>query len=259
MSNSKIGAPALLALALLSTCAIARAEVVQQGNLRVNFQGKLTPHSLPRASVANVEVSVAAKISSSGSLKAKLRRMSIAINRFGRLDRKGLPVCHSEEIQPATNGTALEACGTSLVGDGTFEANARFEGQASLPSQAKLFAFNGELGGRPAILAHVYGSLPGPTSYTIPFVITRSKGTYGTILRAVMPRVASRLGEITGISMTLGRSWKYRGRRHDFLSASCPAPSGFPGAVFPFARASFGFSGGRTVTSTERRTCAVRG
>ncbi len=208
---------------------------------------------------ANVQVSVAAKISSSGSVKAELRRMSIAINRFGRIDRKGLPVCHPEEIQPATNGTALEACSPSLVGNGTFEANVRFEGQAASSAQAKLFAFNGELGGRPAILAHVYGSLPGPTSYTIPFVITRARGTYGTILRAVMPKVASRLGEITGISMTLGRSYVYRGTRHHFLSASCPAPDGFPGAVFPFAKASLSFADGRTVTSTETRSCDVRG
>jgi hypothetical protein len=258
MSNSKIGAAALLALVLFGFSAFAHAEVVQRGNLRVKFQGELTPRSLPRASAANVRASVAARISTSGSVKAKLRRMSIAINRYGHLDRKGLPVCHPEEIQPATNGTALEACSASLVGNGSFEANVRFEGQAALPKKAKLFAFNGELGGRPAILAHVYGSLPGPTSYTIPFVIGHARGTFGTILRATMPKEASRLGEITGISMSLGRSYTYRGEKHHFLSASCPAPKGFPGAVFPFARASFAFSDGRTVSSTESRTCDVR-
>ena len=71
MTYSKIRAAAVLALAMFCLCAFAHAEVVQRGNLRVNFQGKLTPHSLPRTSATNVQVSVAAKISSSGCGKGQ--------------------------------------------------------------------------------------------------------------------------------------------------------------------------------------------
>lgn len=49
-----------------------------------------------------------------------------------------------------------------------------------------------------------------------------------------------------------------RGHRRSFLSASCPAPKGFPGATFPFARASFGF-GKRTLEAKLSRSCRVRG
>ena len=59
MSKSKIGAVALIALVPFGLCALAGAGVVEKGNVRVNFQGKLTPHSLPRAARANVRVSVA--------------------------------------------------------------------------------------------------------------------------------------------------------------------------------------------------------
>jgi hypothetical protein len=48
----------------------------------------------------------------------------------------------------------------------------------------------------------------------------------------------------------------FHGKRRSYLSASCPAPKGFPGAAFPFARASFGF-GKQTLTSTLTRSCRV--
>jgi hypothetical protein len=40
--------------------------------------------------------------------------------------------------------------------------------------------------------------------------------------------------------------------------AGCPAPSKFTAVSFPFARASFGFEDGRTLTSTLIRTCRVK-
>jgi hypothetical protein len=49
------------------------------------------------------------------------------------------------------------------------------------------------------------------------------------------------------------------GRKHSYFSASCPAPKGFPGAVFPFAKASIGFQGGPTLGSTLTRTCKAKG
>jgi len=42
------------------------------------------------------------------------------------------------------------------------------------------------------------------------------------------------------------------------LTAGCPALKGFPGAVFPLARTSFGFAGGKTLTATLTRGCRVR-
>ena len=61
-----------------------------------------------------------------------------------------------------------------------------------------------------------------------------------------------RRGYVTGISLTSAAASRYRGKRHSYLSAGCPAPQGFPGAVFPFARASFGFAGGKPLTTLTR-------
>lgn len=249
---------ALLLLALLGLCAVATAETVQQGNLRVSFKGHMTPRNLPRTSLAPVKLSVSGKVTSPGEKTRPLRRMTIAINRHGVIDTGRLPVCRIDEIQPATNGDALAACGPALVGEGTFTADAQFEGQSGGTSRGKLYAFNGRLNGHPAILAHVYGSLPGLTSYTIPFVISHTRGTFGIVLKAKLPQLTEDGGQITGISMTLGKSYSYRGTPRHYLSASCPAPAGVPRAVYRFARASFGFAGGRTLSATQSLSCAAR-
>jgi hypothetical protein len=247
----------LLALGLT---ALAQAEIKQQDGLRVVFQGQLTPHALPRSGSAPVKVSVGAKISSAnGSNPPQLRKISIAINRNGRLSAKGLPLCSLREIQPSTTKDALAACRSSLVGEGSFSAKVLLPQQAPFPSAGKVFAFNGTFKGKPAILAHVYGTNPIPISYTIPFAISQAKGTFGTVLSASLPQVTSEWGYVTGLQMTLGRTFSSHGKRRSYLSAGCPAPKGFPGAVFPFAKASFAFAKGKTVTSTLTRSCGARG
>lgn len=250
----------LLAAALVafSFVALAQAEVTQKGDLRVNFQGELTPHALPRQGTAPVKVSVGAKIATTdGSDPPQLRRITIAINRNGRFDPAGLPLCSLEQIQPSTTADALAACRSSLVGEGSFSAKVLLPQQAPFPSAGKVYAFNGAYKGRPAILAHVYGTSPIPTSYTIPFAIGAAKGTFGTVLRASLPQVTSEWGYVTGLQITLGRTFSSHGQRRSYLSAGCPAPKGFPGAVFPFAKASFAFGGRGTLTSILTRSCGA--
>ena len=62
---------------------------------------------------------------------------------------------------------------------------------------------------------------------------------------------------VTGLQMTLGRTFTSHGKKRSYLSAACPAPQGFPGATFPFAKASFAFAGQMTLGSTLTRSCKV--
>ena len=250
---------ALLVLAaLLCLGAFAQAETVRKGDLQVRFDGKLAPQSLPRSGQAPIKVSVSAKVSSiSATPPPPMRTMSIAINRYGRLDPTGLPVCQLEQIQPATTDDALAACRGSLIGEGRFLANV--SGRAPFPADGKIYAFNGELEGKPAILAHVYGTAPAPASYTLAFVVSKTKGTFGTTLKATLPPVAPGSGFITAIYLTLGKTFSAGGKKRSYFSASCPAPKGFPGATFPFAKASVGFQGGPALSSTLTRSCSAKG
>ena len=101
-------------------------------------------------------------------------RIAIAINRNGRFDTTGLPVCRLEDIQPSTTANALAACRGALVGEGHFSANVKLPEQSPFPSAGKVLAFNGRLHGKPAILAHIYGTQPAPTSTVLPFLINDS-------------------------------------------------------------------------------------
>jgi hypothetical protein len=247
----------LIAL-LLVGASLAQAETIQKGPLRIAFDGQITPSRLPRAGMAPVKVAVGTKISATkGKPLPQLRKISIAINRHGRLDSTGLPVCEVDDIQPATTEKALEACRGSLVGEGHFSAEVALSKQASFPSAGKLYAFNGTYKGRPAILAHVYGTQPVPTSFTLPFAISQAKGIFATTLTATFPATGNNF--VTAIDLTLNRSFTYKGKQRSYASAGCPAPKGFPGATFPFAKASYAFAGGRKLSSTLTRSCKARG
>jgi hypothetical protein len=249
----------VVALAALPLASLARAEVVQKGGIRIKFEGELTPNALPRGGRAPVRVSVGATITPLPSAEPpRLKKISIAINSAGEFSPRALPVCTVRDIQPSTTQNALKACGRSLVGTGSFSAKILLPQQAAYPAGGKLYAFNGVYEGHPAILAHVYGTEPVPTSFTLPFEITEGKGELGTVLTASLAEATGKGGYITGLSLNLGgASISGKGRRN-YLTADCPAAEGFGGAVFPFARASFEFGSGK-ITSTLIRNCKVRG
>jgi hypothetical protein len=251
----------LLALtaAIAASAAIAHAETVRKGEIQVAFEGKISPQHLPRSGQAPVNVSVGAKVSSTGSKPTpQLHEMSIAINRFGTIDPKGLPVCKLKDIQPSTTADALAVCKHSLIGEGTFSAKVPRSGRAPFPSTGKLYAFNGVVNGKPAILAHVYGVRPAPTSFTLEFLIGHAKGTFGTNLSVKLPKTSSG-GSITGISLSLGKTFRSHGKTQSYISASCPAPKGVKVASFPFAKATLSFIGGRKVSETLNRSCTAQG
>ncbi len=234
--------------------------VVQRGPVRVKFDGKLTPHALPRHGAAPVGIAVDARIAGTkGGTPPQLRRIAIEINRNGHFSADGLPVCEERDIQPSTTAGAREACGSALVGEGHFSANVKLPQQSPFPSSGKVLAFNGRLHGKPAIFAHIYGTRPAPTSYVLPFSIRESHGTYGTVLETSLPHATGNWGYVTGLEMNLRRSFRSHGKRRSYLSAGCPAPAGFPGAVFPLARTSFAFAGGMTLVSILNRSCKAKG
>jgi hypothetical protein len=63
---------------------------------------------------------------------------------------------------------------------------------------------------------------------------------------------------VTGFDMTFHRRYRYRGRFHSFLSASCPAPAGIAEAPFRAARGTYYLSGGRVLTRVVTGSCRVR-
>jgi hypothetical protein len=251
-------ATAIAILALTGT--LAQAELTARGDLFVKFSGGIAPDALPRNARAPISVSVSGTVRTlSGERPPALRGISIAINRGGRLDAHGLPVCHRSQIEPSSSREALARCGPALVGSGSYDADVAFPEQSAFPSHGHILAFNAIVDGGRAILAHVYGKEPAPITRIIVFRIRETGGTYGTVLTGQLPPSLNRWGYLKRISLNLHRNFTYRGKRHSYLSAACDAPAGFSGASFPLAEAAMTFADGRTLSSTLTRTCQVRG
>jgi hypothetical protein len=255
----KLGALAIAIAVFAIGASVAHAELTARGDLFVKFSGGIAPSALPRLSRAPISVSIAGTVRTlSGARPPALRRISIAINRGGRLDARGLPVCRRNQIEPSSTQEALARCGSALVGGGSYDADVAFPEQSAFPSQGRILAFNSIVNGKRAILAHIYGEQPVPITRIVVFRIRESTGTYGTVLTGYLPASLNRWGYLNRISLSLHRNFTYRGRPRSYLSAACEAPAGFPGAVFAFAQASMTFADGRTLSSTLTRSCRVR-
>lgn len=252
-------APAAVCLAL-AFAAVAVAEVSQEGNLRVSVTGELSPQRLPRDGAAPIAVTVGWQIATTdASPPPKLKTLKVEINRNGRLDLGGLPTCPYAKIQPASTRRALSNCRSALVGRGKFSALVALAGQESYVAHGQMLVFNGLQGKKPVLLGHIYSAYPFANSFVITFDIEKIvRGTYGTALFATLPPTLRGWGSLTEIEMRLSRRFVYRGRRHSFLSAGCPAPKGFGRAVFPLARTSFSFFGGTRQSLTLNRDCKTR-
>lgn len=253
----------LIAVALLLTlgaATIARGEVVQQDGVIVGFEGGIAPRALPRADLAPVTVKVGGTFKSSEGIDPppQLQKISIGINRAGRIFDRGLPTCRVRKIQPTTIRAAKRICGGAIVGSGKVRVRIHLKNQAPFTFNGPMLVFHAKRsGGKRRLLAQVYGKKP-PSAFVLNFKITEKKGTFGTVINTTLPKAARKWAYVSHFEMKLRRVYSYRGKRRSFVSAGCAAPPGFPGAVYPFARANFGFSGGRRVTTTLVRDCTVR-
>ena len=250
---------AMVALAAMGA-AIARAEVIQTGVLTVSTTATMRPQRLPRTGAAPISVSLAGQISTTDeSRPPQLQQLTIGINRNGRLDYQGLPLCKIGQIQPASNSRALAGCRSALVGQGSFAGAVTLPGTATYPIEGRLLVFNGQEHGHEVLLGHIFSATPFATSFVIVFQIAAKHGQYGTVLTANIAKALGNKRNLTALSMTLSRRFSSGGHRHSYISAGCPAPKGFGSALFPLARTSFAFAGGTKLTSTLTSTCKVRG
>ena len=249
---------AALAASALAISA-ASAEVVREGNLQVSFNGGISPQKLPRDELAPVSVLMNGKISTTDrSAPPKLEKIILAINKEGVLDAKGLPTCSIAKLNSLSSAQAKKACAGALIGHGNVTSRVSLPGQGAFASSGELLAFNGKLHGKPAVLAQVASKAPLPLTYVIPFEVKKSGGSFGTTLDGTLPEIASEYGYISAFSLALSRQYTYKGEKHSYASASCPAPEGFPGASFPFAKAEYQFAEGTSMHSTLVRECKVK-
>jgi len=248
---------ALLLTLVGALAAVAHAETIQSGDVRVSFQADFTPKSLPRERPAPITVDFEGRISTTDKTHPPaLTTLRVELNSAGQVETRGLAQCPTSSLQATSSELALARCRTALVGKGTFVAQLPVEPDLLVGGRA--LVFNGTVDGRPGMLIHIYVSDPVRLTLVIPIKIGHQDGRFGTVLTTTVPKLAGGSASIVQLRLKIGRRFNVGGERRSYLSAACAAPEGFPGAVFPFARSSFSFSDGRTMHTVLSRSCQVR-
>lgn len=252
-------AGAFILFALVAGVGTAGAVVVQGGGVRITVLSQVKPYKLPRREPAPIAVFVAGHLASAtGGIPPQLQRLRIEVNRHGLLRSRGLPVCHPDQVQPASTRQALAKCGQALIGSGRFWAHIVLPEQGAYPTEGRLLIFNGRQGGQPVLLAQIYTSHPFDSSFLIDFAIRRiDSGPYATELSASLPEALGSWGYLDRIKLTLRREYVYRGRKLSYFNAACPAPEGARRASFPLAHVSFELAEGKTIAGTVQKSCGV--
>jgi hypothetical protein len=246
---------------MLGAAGVARAEIEKQGDVVVAFGGGISPKALPRTGVAPITVGIDSSFSSAEGADPppQLRTISIGINKGGKIFDRGLPTCRVRTIQPATIGAAKRICGGAIVGSGHVQVRVRLTNQPPFTFKGPMLVFHAKrAGGQRRLLAQVYGRKP-PSAFVLTFnVLETNDNTFGTLIKTTLPKPARQWAYVTRFDMKLRRIYTYKGQKHSFISAGCPAPDGTGGALYDFARANFGFAEGTRVTKTLVRDCVVK-
>jgi hypothetical protein len=250
--------PVLIAALALGLSAQSGAEKVIKDGLELTFNADFAPHALPREHSAPVSVEVSGRIATTdGSHPPPLRWIELSINRAGRLYSKGLPVCSAPLLQSTSTEAALERCGPALVGRGSFRADVQLGKE--IAATGRILAFNSRHHGKQALVLHLFAGVPVRFTLVVPLTIGHpSKGRFGTVLRAKIPRLGGGLGSVTEIELTINRRYFHGGKRRSYVSAACSAPAEFSVVPFVFARGTFRFEGHSEISENLERTCQVR-
>jgi hypothetical protein len=249
----------VMAICLVLAPGLAHGERAQSGNLIVTLNGGISPLELPRDRPAPVAVHLEGEVrTADGSQLPRVAGVELELAGQGLLFTRGLAVCPRARLRNATTRQSLRRCGAARVGSGTLEADVFVPQQPPFAIRARMLAFNGRAaGGRRAVWVHAYSKDP-PVSLVLPFVIRPRRGAFRTALVATLPRAVGYLPHLARFRLTLSRNFTYRGKRHSYVSASCPVPKPFTAGFLSFARATYSFAGERRLSIESVRSCRAR-
>jgi hypothetical protein len=257
-SAAALAAAALAVLALLvaALAGPARGERKQRNNVIASLDGDIAPLRLPRHRPAPIALRLEGGLGTAdGSLLPRVTTVEIALPSQGIVSTGGLPSCPPRRLRYKKPPAALAACRPALVGRGSLEAKVLLPGQGPFAIHARLLLFNGDPhGGRPVVVLHGYAANP-PIVVVVPFVLRHRRGDFGAALVGRLPPALGPWPRFAHFEMTLGRRYRYRGRRRSFLSASCPVPPRFTAGFFGLARSTYTLAGGRRLAVEIVRGC----
>jgi hypothetical protein len=246
----------VLAVAVCVLAAPVYGERSQSENLVVYLRGGVSPRTLPRDHPTPVSVRLQAGIQTTHSIPLpRVNKISLELAYRGTLDTEGLPLCRRTQLRALDTRHALATCGRSLVGRGSLYSRVFVPSQSPFGLHFRLLAFNGKTRqGRTAIWVLAYSPNP-PVSFVLPFHVHRQAGPFHTVLVSVVPRDVGTWPHFARFNMVVERRYRFRGRVHSYLRASCPLPPRFTSGLLSLARATFSIDDGPDLNVETVRTC----
>ena len=213
------------ALLLLVGVGSALAITLHASNLVIKTDGGFSPTTLPKHGFAPIRLHGYGKIETEdGSLPPILETVTIWFDKHGAVETRGLPKCTPKKLAATTTKQARKLCPGAIVGKGFGTAVVAFPEQPPIKASSAITLFNAApKHGNPVVLAHAHLTVPGPTTFVVPIEIQKvHAGRYGFKTVAKIPKIAGGSGIPLYARLSVGRTWKYKGKTLSFANAGCP-------------------------------------
>ncbi|MBS1889636.1 MAG: hypothetical protein JSU06_20880 [Actinobacteria bacterium] len=218
------GGAVAVAAAALTCAAVAVAVTTQIGNLKVSATAEFQPRAFPAHGTLPAHFSSIVRIKSlDGGQPPALQTLIFEFDKHGKLNFKGVPTCTVAKLEGTTPAEARKRCAGALLGTGTGKAKVALPGKPPFTISSPISIFNAPPeGGRPALIAHAYETVPSPQALLVPFTVeTIHHGRYGYRTEIQLPPIAGGAGAAILAEASFGRTYKRHGRKVGYVEAEC--------------------------------------
>lgn len=213
-----------LIVAALACAAAALAVTTQIGDLKVSATAEFQPRAFPQHGTLPATFGSIVRIKTvNGEQPPALKTLIFEFDKHGKLNTEGVPTCTVGRLEGTTPAEARRRCAGALVGTGVGKARVEMPGKAPFTITSPISLFNAPPeGGRPALIAHAYETVPTPQALLVPFTIERiHHGRYGYRAQLELPPVAGGDGAAILAEASFGRTYKRHGRKIGYAEAEC--------------------------------------
>jgi hypothetical protein len=210
---------------VVAASALAKPHVIRSGNLFVKDDGGIFPSKLPRHTQTPISGRIDAEIGTAdGTHPPAVKDLEIDFDKSIRVNAEGLPVCRADQLTARDTEAARAACSKAIVGEGEADVEVVFPEQDPLDARGPIILFNGGVhGGTTLLFVHTYVNVPVPTAVVVTVKMTRiNRGHYGLHTVSKVPAIAGGAASVIRFKLRIGRRFTYKGRKHSYLTASCP-------------------------------------
>jgi hypothetical protein len=223
--GGRLGAiAAVLCLAALVCGAVAYAVTTQIGNLKVSATAEFQPRAFPENGMLPATFGSIVRIKTvNGDQPPALKTLVFEFDKHGRLNFKGLPTCTVAKLEGTTPSEARKRCAGALLGTGVGKARVELPGKAPFVMTSPISIFNAPPeGGKPALIAHAYETVPSPQALLVPFTVEKiNHGRYGYRAELELPPIAGGDGSAILAEANFGRTYTRNGRKVGYAEAEC--------------------------------------